>query len=119
MRTRSQVCRNLIAYKSEYQRVKDNAPKLRVKHLRRRQQAAEDRGDYIATKGIQLLIAPEACVKQWRIIQNVLKPRDNIELTVADMVRNGIMSTFTSREDVEREIMKITSRDFDSPAHMS
>jgi hypothetical protein len=103
--TRSQVCRNLIACESEYQRVKDNAPKLRVQHLRRRQQAADDRGDYIAAKGIQLLIAREACVKQWRRIQHVLKPRDNIALTVVDVVRNGTTSTFTSREDVEREIM--------------
>ena len=100
------MCRNLIACESEYQRVKDNAPKLHVQHLHRRQQAADDRGDYIAAKGIQLLIAREVCVKQWRIIQNVLKPRDNIALTVVDMVRDGITSTFTSREDVEREIMK-------------
>jgi hypothetical protein len=96
----------LIACESEYQRVKDNAPKLRIKHLHRRQQVAEDRGDYIAAKGIRLLIAREACVKQWRRIQNVLKPRDNIALKVVDVVRDGITSTYTSRDDVEREIMK-------------
>jgi hypothetical protein len=109
--TRSQFFRNLIACESEYQRVKDNAPKLRIKHLRR-QQVAEDRCDYIAAKGIRILVAREACVKQWRRIQNVLKPRENIALTVVDVVRDGITSTYTSRDDVEREIMKNNSTRF-------
>jgi hypothetical protein len=65
-RSRKQLRRNLIACELEYQRLKDNALKLRLDHLRRRQRLAEDRGDPIAAKGIQILIAREACVKHWR-----------------------------------------------------
>ena len=105
-RSRKQVRRNLIACELEYQRLKDNAPKLRLEHLRRRQRLAEDRGDPIAAKGIQILIAREACVKHWRRIQNCLKPRNNQSLTEVDVVHGKTTTTFSARTDVENAIMR-------------
>ena len=59
---KTQVQRKLMACEKEYQRAKEEAPKLRLNHLRERLQNAEVSADMIAARSIKLLIAREACI---------------------------------------------------------
>ena len=79
---------------------------------RERLRKAEDAGENLTAKSIQLLIAREACIKQWRCIRACLKPQNSIALNELDISQNGGFKTLTDRDEIEAAIMENNSRRF-------
>jgi len=94
-----------MACEKEYQKAKEEAPKLHLNHLRERLRKAEESRDRTTARSIKLLIAREACIKQWRCIRACLKPRNSISLDEIDTNSDGVFKTLTDRGDIEASIM--------------
>ena len=85
---------------------------MRLLHFREQLRRAEDAGEHLTEKSIQLLIAREACIKQWRCIRACLKPRNSIALNELDIIQNGGFKMLTDQDKIEAAIMENNLRRF-------